>query len=72
MQKLKAKTSLHKIAKTGEMISSLKQGSGTGEEDRGVWGVWCVCVCVCVCVCISFKFNNIVSKENFLDAGLTG
>ena len=50
MQKLKAKTSLHKIAKTGEMISSLKQGSGTGEEDRGVWGVWCVCVCVCVCV----------------------
>ena len=66
------KTSLHKIAKTGGMISSLEQGSGGGEEDwaGGVWCVW-VCVSVSVCVWISFKFNNIVSEENFLVGGLS-
>ena len=33
---------------------------------QGVCGV-----CVSVCVWISFKFNNIVSEENFLVGGLS-
>lgn len=49
------------------MISSLEQGSGRGEEDWGGGGV----VCVWGGGGISFKFNNIVSKENFLDGGLS-
>ena len=41
------------------------------EVKRTGQGVCGVCVCVCVCVWISFKFNNIVSEENFLVGGLS-